>query len=221
MLHRFSSYALLIILSLMAAACGQSGKVYPLTLEDTRALLTASSELDILVMPGKILELNSTESNDTLLVWDVRDGGEPLIRFKAALSPENALSTRVALSLEAGPSAKQNEIQQRLNDKPTIPKLYLAAMEEAVGAKIERRGFNYTAISSQTMAATTANIGDIHRQMDKGMEEAAKRDTSRSHSVYNSSSTAYDRSESAYDRERRLEKQTAPSVDLSKYNRSY
>lgn len=229
-MRRLSSLLLLILLGLMTSACGKSGKVYPLTLDDTRSLLTSSSELDILVTPGESLKLAAAGSSDNQLVWDIYDNGEPLLRFKADLSPENALSTRVVLSLEAGPSSKQAKVQKNLEERAAVRKLFLAAMEEAVSARIERRDFNYLAIHKQTVVAAAATMQELRQDMQNEVASPALQpnhfaaQASLAAEAAQQVSSAYDRRErdqSEYEREKQLEKASAPSVDLSKYNQGY
>lgn len=228
--HQFLRVIAISLLGLLASACAAPGKVYPVSFEDTRELLASPSELDILVMPGKVLAFNSSESTDNLLVWDVHHEGAPLLRFKANLTPENALSTRVAVSMEAAPTANGKDIQKRIDDRPTIRKLYVKAAEEAVGARIERREFNYAAIQGEVLNASIAAIGEMQSGARAGMEAASKRDGDNIRAAYRaeaegdyyrSNSSSAPEPQSDYERQKKLDERSAPSVDLNKYNRSY
>lgn len=226
--HQFLRVIAISFLGLLASACAAPGKVYPVSFEDTRELLASSSELDILVLPGKVLAFNSSESTDNMLVWDVHHEGAPLLRFKANLTPENALSTRVAVSMEAAPTENGKDIQKRIDERPTVRTLYVKAAEEAVGARIERREFNYTAIQREVLAASVVAIREMQSGARASMAAASKRDGDNIRSAYSaegdyyrSSSSSTVEPQSEYDRQKKLEERSAPSVDLSKYNRGY
>lgn len=129
----------IIIACLLAAACAEKGTVYQLPLDEVHAALAKPGTMDMFVMPGKVLQPDAAASNDKMLVWTVNDGGAELLRVKAQLTPENALATRLSVSLEGGHSTEGAAIAEALDDDPKIRKAYVSAVEEAVAAKIENR----------------------------------------------------------------------------------
>lgn len=208
----------IIILGILVSACGGKGKVYQLPLDETRAALVASGPIDMFVMPGKVLERDEAASSDTMIVWSIRDAGAELLRVKAALSAENALATRVNISLEGGHSAEGAAISDALDADGQTRKTYVAAAEEAIAAKIENRNAREDVVKDLILkAAASADQERMQRLLRHDPAKASEATRAHSQMVSDIQSGNYERAG-----ERRHDKlnqynNSAPTVSLEQY----
>lgn len=208
----------IIILGLLASACGDKGKVYQIPIDETRAALLASGPIDLFVMPGKMLERDDAASSDTVVVWRVRNQGAELLRVKAALSAENALATRVNVSLEGGHSEEGAAIAEALDADPKTRNTYVAAAEEALAAKIENRGArvdDFKELIIQAAQSETSKRTQLLLRRDPAL--AAQADRLNSQVMADIRSGNYVRAERGVDDRYDQYRSTEPSVDLGQY----
>jgi len=108
------------------------------------------------------------------VIWILRKEGGELFRYEAALRPVDARTTEVKLELDAPTKGPYGNIEARLEEKPEVRRLYLAAMEEQVAAALERRPFDRNRIYPDLLKLLATNIGSIGSWM-RGAPEADRR----------------------------------------------
>ena len=159
---------------LALAGCGK-GTVYPKPIEEVRTTL-AAAHLPPLVFGTVPPQLEMDTSDPTKVVWIVnKDGGE-VLRFTAALTPEDAQSTRVAVDVSGPTAGAHGNVQKRLDENKAIKRLYLEAMEERVDSQLEGRPFDLSEIMGPLMSATAANMGKIKSDMEAAGAAAQRQD---------------------------------------------
>lgn len=155
---------------LIAAQQAQSEAVYPVAIGDARRILAMTGQPPF-VFGSRPPRFRLVEQSPTRFVWAISQNGAEMMRFTADLSAAGGGSTRVALNLVGS-----GNVEARLAEKPSVRRLYLAAMQEQIGADLESRPFQMSAIYPEMTAATIANIGEISDQMDRAAVEYRRRD---------------------------------------------
>lgn len=159
---------------LCLAACG-SGKLYP---KPQSYMHQALSEIDELppVFGSDAPKLVMDTADPAVVAWLVDVDGSELMRFVATLQPESAKATRLKLDLIGATNGPRGNIQQRLQAHPEIKRLYLAAMQEEIDAKLEERPFDITRTYPALAAASAVNMGAIAQQLDPSPRTANQPD---------------------------------------------
>ena len=169
----FAIAAALAILCL--GACGKEGVVYPRTVEDVHTVLTDIDELPP-VFGSNEPDHRVDSSDPNAVSWILTKDGSEIMRFVATLQPEDQTKTRVILAISAPTEGPYGNMDQRLKEHKEITNLYLTAMNEQIGSRLEGRPFDITKTYGALASATAANIGTISRQMDAAAEAGRKRD---------------------------------------------
>jgi hypothetical protein len=158
----------------VVAQRAQSEATYAVPVEDARRILATTGQPPF-VFGTRPPRFALVEQSPTRLVWAVSQNGAEVMRFAADLSPAGT-GTRVGLNLTGATSGRLGNVEERFAEKPSIRRLYLAAMQEQIAADLESRPFDMSAIYSEMTAATLANIGSISDQMDRAAAEYRRRD---------------------------------------------
>ena len=156
--------------SIMGQQQAQSEAVYAVAIEDARRILPMTGQPP-LVFGSIPPRFHLVEQSPNRFVWAVSQNGVEMMRFTADLSPAGGGSTRVGLNLVG-----TGNVEARLEEKPSVRRLYLAAMQEQIAADLESRPFEMSAIYHEMTAATVANIGEISGRMDRAAAEYRRRD---------------------------------------------
>ena len=100
------------------------------------------------------------------MTWIVRKDGAEILRFAAIIAPKGDAAARVRVTMDAPKQGPFGDIAKRLDDNPTIKRLYLAAMEERVASALEGRPFEISSVYPELMQATFANLGRLQAGFD-------------------------------------------------------
>jgi hypothetical protein len=121
-------------------------------------------------------DVEAERVSDSEIAWIVRMRGTELMRYVAQLSPAGERSTHVTLTLRGATQGRFGNVEQRLSQNGTIRDLHLAAMQERVASRLERRQFELRRLYPAMARATAANMTLISDQMERAGEQAQRRD---------------------------------------------
>jgi hypothetical protein len=169
----FNIAAALTLLCL--SACGKDGKVFERPLEDVHTVLADTDELPP-VFGSDEPDHTVDASDPNAVAWILSKNGSEIMRFTAKLEPEAPNKTRVTVHVSAPTESPYGNMAERLKDHKEIGNLYVTAMNEEVASRLENRPFDITKTYGALMAATSANMGTISKQMDMAAEQGRKRD---------------------------------------------
>ena len=152
----------------------EAGRVYPFALEELRARLLE-------IRPARFIfgdtdvDLDARRESDTRVVWTVKARGSEVMRYIADLIPEEGgKATRVVISVRGATSRRFGNVEERLAQRPAIRNFHVAAMEEKVASRIERRQFRMSSLYPAMGAATLAVMPEISAEMEQ-LGEAQRR----------------------------------------------
>ena len=168
---------------LFLGACGKDGTVYPGSVEDVHSVLTDIDELPP-VFGSNEPDHHMDSSDPNAVSWIMTKEGSELMRFTAALEPEEPSKTRVIVTVSAPTESPYGNMDQRLQEHKEIRDLYVTAMTEQVASRLDGRPFDITRTYGALATATAANIGTISRQMDAAAEAGSKRDEANIRKAY-------------------------------------
>lgn len=161
--------------ALVGACTPDYGGVYPLGIDDVRSRLLQTGPPRFLFGHNDV-DIAARRESDTRIVWIVRHRHSELMRYVAELAAVDPKSTRVTLSLVGATEGRFGNVEERLAHNPSVRNLHLAAMQERVASRIERRQFRMARIYPAMGAAAAANIGAISGQMEEAGKAMQRRD---------------------------------------------
>ena len=152
----------------------ESGRVYPFAVGELRGRL-----LEIrpprFIFGNADVDLDSRRDSETRVVWTVKSRRSEVMRYIADLSPaEGGKATRVLLTVRGATSGRFGNVEERLSQRPAVRNFHVAAMEERVASRIERRQFRISSLYPEIGAATLASMDEITADFDR-MAEADRR----------------------------------------------
>ena len=152
----------------------ESGRVYPFALDELRGRLLEFRPPRF-IFGREDVDLDARRESETRVVWTVNLRGGEVMRYIADLTPEEAgKATRVVLSLRGATSGRFAGLERVFTERPALRDFYLAAMEERVASRIERRQFRMSSLYPSMGAATLAVMPEIRAEIDR-MGEAERR----------------------------------------------
>lgn len=169
----FILFAALALLCL--SACGKDRAVYPGTVEEVHSVLAEIDELPP-VFGSNEPDHHIDTTDPSAVAWVLTKDSSEIMRFTAKLEPADQAKTRVTVELTAPTDSPYGDVDQKLKEHKEVGDLYLTAMREQIGSKLEGRPFDITRTYGALAAATAANIGNISREMDAAAEADQKRE---------------------------------------------
>lgn len=156
---------------LFVAGCNQQpGILYPQPIDEARRILIGT-ELSPMVF-GSLPSLSSGRAVGTSdVVWIVRAGNAEAFRFIATLRDAGENATRIQVQIKGVTGGPFGNVEQKLAERSTIKKFYLAAMEEQVAAALEGRAYDMARIYPALGVAAVANMPAILAQFDRAAEQ--------------------------------------------------
>ena len=152
----------------------ESGRVYPLALDELRGRLLEIRPARF-IFGNTDVDLDARRESETRVVWTVKARGSEVMRYIADLAPEEGgKATRVVLSVLGATSGRFGNVEERLAQRPAIRNFHVAAMEERIASRIERRQFRMSSLYPALGAATLASMDEIKADFDR-MAEANQR----------------------------------------------
>lgn len=138
---------------------------YPVPIERAAELIAPVEEPPMVFGDGPIT-FRLSEESATRLVWSVSQQDVEALRYTAVLEPAPG-GTIVDLSLVGIASKELGNVEERLTKLPSVRRVYLIAMQEAIAAELERRPFRMDRLYPAMVDATfeVPDIwGDSHRE---------------------------------------------------------
>ncbi len=108
--------------------------------------------------------------------WTVKQDGEEVMRFLATLTPDGESATRVKLDLKGATAGPFGNVEQRMQERGSIARVYKMAMEERVAAALEKREYDILKIMPMVAVAALANSDAITGQFDAAEKAYNERD---------------------------------------------
>ena len=152
----------------------EAGRVYPFALDEMRARLLEIRPARF-IFGNTDVDLDARRESETRVVWTVKARGSEVMRYIADLAPEEGgKATRVVLSVLGATPGRFGNVEERLAQRPAIRNFHVAAMEERIASRIERRQFRMSSLYPALGAATLASMDEIKADFDR-MAEANQR----------------------------------------------
>jgi hypothetical protein len=159
-MRRLALFALAAAACGVLAGCGEQGRVYQKSPAEAHNILAATA-IPPHVFGTEAPDYSLDRSDPAKVTWIVRNGGAEVLRFAAIIAPKGEAAARVRVTIDAPKQGPMGDIAKRLDDNPTIKRLYLAAMEERVASALEGRPFRVSSVYPELMQATFANLGRL------------------------------------------------------------
>lgn len=161
---------LALLPTILVAACSQDrGRVYPVTLDRARHILSKTDLPPVFGSDPPSVEIQANKPSE--VIWIVGRDGSELMRYIATLSDAGQGRTHIVLKLTGTKGGPAGDVEQRFAENPSVKNLYLVAMGEQIASAIEGRPMDMTNVFSALATAVRANMDNIRKSFDR----AAKR----------------------------------------------
>ena len=167
----------------LLAACGQlsasapdrdPGTVYAVPRAQVQAALMRA-ELPPLVFGDHPPRMQAQLVDDSHVAFVLKKSGAEVMRYIVTLAPAENDGTLVSVDMTGPETGQFGNVRARLDQNPTVRRLYVLAMHEQIASDLERRPYDITRLYPAMAAATAANMPSIMAQFDRAAEEDRRR----------------------------------------------
>lgn len=136
---------------LLLGGCGSEPGTYDIPMAEAYQLLQAEPLDDFRRdrQCGLVYRLVPSGNGTDEVTWQVFSGGVQLLWFKARLTPASSDETRVTIEVETDREGKELYSGDYETFRPVVAQPLRPAIEEAIGAVLEKRPFNGDGLPSE------------------------------------------------------------------------
>jgi hypothetical protein len=157
---------------LVAACTGDSGTVYPVSMDRARQIVSKADLPPVLGIKAPRVQAQSNKPTEVILV--VNNNGSEMMRYTATLTEAGQGKTRIALELKGSKGGPAGDVEKRFLAHPNVRNLYLVAMKEKISSQIEGRPLDMAKINAALGGGLIGHMGDIHRSADEAAKASEK-----------------------------------------------
>lgn len=160
--HTIAALACVLVLT----ACGASGPVYQIPVEQARTMLEQTTIPETALGAGVHTSPGRIVGNDVLWYAQTNDGTR-VLQLWARLSPQGE-ATHLAVEIEPDGGRLRGGIAKNLAERPAVKRMFAALVREQVDSTLTGRAFAVANVREETAAALNGSQAEFDAGMRAG-----------------------------------------------------